>query len=62
MTTDAAFAEPLTKAAIGQDNRWRGLKQRAPEREHVLSNYLYRHKYDLPPEVRIVLDHRSFGV
>jgi len=67
MTRDATFALPLTNAATGQDHRWRGviawmLREQAPEPAQVLSNYLYRHKCDLPPGVRIMLEHRSFGV
>jgi hypothetical protein len=65
MTRDATLAVPLTKAAI--DHRWRGvvawmLRDGAPEPAQVLSDYLYRHTCDLPPGVRIMLEHRSFGL
>ena len=67
VTGNAMLAVPLTKAATREDQRWRGviawmLKERGPQPAQVLSTYLYRQKCDLPPGVRIVLEHRSFGL
>jgi hypothetical protein len=33
----------------------------APNREQEIIEYLYRHRYDLPPEVWIELERRHLG-
>jgi hypothetical protein len=66
MTMVTASVESEPRAGGGTQSVWRKLfdavvepQPRNAERE--IMEYLYRHKYDLPPEVWIELERRHLG-
>jgi hypothetical protein len=64
MVTASAGSEPV--AGGGTQSVWRKLLDAVVEpqprnAEHRIIEYLYRHRYDLPPEVWIELERRHLG-
>jgi hypothetical protein len=64
MTVVSVGSEPLTGG--GTQSVWRKLLDAVVEpqprnAEHKIIEYLYRHRYDLPPEVWIELERRHLG-
>ena len=64
MVTASAGSEP--RARGGAQSVWRKLLDAVEEpqprnAEHKIIEYLYRHRYDLPPEVWIELERRHLG-
>jgi len=64
MVTASAGSEPRAKG--GAQSVWRKLLEVVVEpqprnAEHKITEYLYRHRYDLPPEVWIELERRHLG-
>jgi hypothetical protein len=64
MVTASAGSEPL--AGGGTQSVWCKLLDAVVEpqprnAEHKIIEYLYRHRYDLPPEVWIELERRHLG-
>ena len=64
MVTASVGSEP--RAGGGTQSVWRKLLDAVVEpqprhAEHKIIEYLYRHRYDLPPEVWIELERRHLG-
>jgi hypothetical protein len=64
MVTASAGSEP--RARGGAQSVWRKLLEVVVEpqprnAEYKIIEYLYRHRYDLPPEVWIELERRHLG-
>jgi hypothetical protein len=66
MTTVTASVGSESRAGGGTQSVWRKLLYAVVEpqpcnAEHEITEYLYRHRYDLPPEVWIELERRHLG-
>jgi hypothetical protein len=66
MTMETASAGSEPRAKSGTQSVWRKLLDAVVEpqprnAEHKIIEYLYRHRYDLPPEVWIELERRHLG-
>jgi hypothetical protein len=66
MTTVTASVGSESRAGGGNQSVWRKLLYAVVEpqpcnAEHEITEYLYRHRYDLPPEVWIELERRHLG-
>jgi hypothetical protein len=66
MTTVTASVGSESRAGGGTQSVWRKLLYAVVEpqpcnTEHEITEYLYRHRYDLPPEVWIELERRHLG-
>ena len=66
MTTETASAGSEPRAGDGTQSVWGKLLDAVVEpqphnAEHKIIEYLYRHRYDLPPEVWIELERRHLG-
>ena len=66
MTTVSASVGSEPRAGGGTQSVWRKLLDAVVEpqprnAEHKIIEYLYRHRYDLPPEVWIELERRHLG-
>ena len=66
MTMGIASVRSEPRAGGGSQSVWRKLLDAVVEpqprnAEHKIIEYLYRHRYDLPPEVWIELERRHLG-
>ena len=66
MTVVTARVGSEPRAEAGTQSVWRKLLDAVVEpqprnAEHKIIEYLYRHRYDLPPEVWIELERRHLG-
>jgi hypothetical protein len=66
VTANVDSRDEKARAGGGYQSVWRKFVHAvvgpsAPNVEHEIIEYLYRHRYDLPPEVRIELERRHLG-